>query len=532
MFFRNEDYREIALGRFEFGQPPKVIPERHDDRLALLATAEHEQAHAVLASQTTHGVIVSLAGKYLSNVGKAAETDLRDALEDSIEDGRDVHEMFATFISLRDSDLYEPLISIIPNKYTDYLGAADGLAPAVIQGTRMGRGLVYAAALASLSPALPVPEAGVSAETLLKRALRHVMGSNRRFSLIKRYVKHAPDKVLHGLTLCAIKAGWSEESAQLSMSEAVPRDSADYEAEQATIENAASWLGEFVFNDRPPVATLTVLPASMRLYRDIICPGYRMGTNFNEWLGLTRNDYFVLHRLFNEQIEADLGHGITFQRHLAFKSAAVRRILAGVLAETANNIVGFARNAFPFALPADVTLLPETKSVEWALLTGDLRYYRNHKAQSLVAPFADVLSEMEFLIAERLIVAVSPALARADKDMRSKLEVFHARGGRVVQIMALTFLIFWEWLYRRDEDGTTSRVICVIRPVPKCDYHIIACWFGDVDATWPYVRLAGATTLLGLSELADRGLATVTDGTPAEWAWLDDVAGFLRVFWR
>lgn len=104
----NHLLEETPLGQFDFQSMPVIHPEAHPaysdptlNRLHLLATAEHEQLHDMLARQTTHGYMILLSIRYFKKLPDAEKDGgLYRQVVQLHEEGRKMHEAYATFGTL------------------------------------------------------------------------------------------------------------------------------------------------------------------------------------------------------------------------------------------------------------------------------------------------------------------------------------------------------------------------------------------------------------------------------------------------
>lgn len=138
--FNNQDYQQILLGGYDFRNLPKLIPERHGDEIELLATTEHEQIHDLLARQTTHGIFVALASRYLEqSIPDSAKKTVRAGIRSLLNDARFLHEGFAVFNTLRTSHIFAPLLERLSADYRDYLNEIETILPEKLKNYRFVR---------------------------------------------------------------------------------------------------------------------------------------------------------------------------------------------------------------------------------------------------------------------------------------------------------------------------------------------------------------------------------------------------------
>ena len=248
--FRKDDYRNIVLGSFGFSGMPVIHPELHQGGIDLLATSEHEQHHDLLARQTTHGYVIAFGVRFLQSGGldEASQSEVSALLERLVDEGREIHEAFAVFNTLRTNPMFYPLVERLTPEYLVYLERAEAAIPSDIAAMRLARSFLYAAVLAALSPSLSPPH-DPDPMVCYQSAAHRVMGSDRRWSRILDALTGHSEEFRTSFFRLVDGLGFSTEERWITLGEddMEPFGEAFHQRERDLVEGFARFLGERLF---------------------------------------------------------------------------------------------------------------------------------------------------------------------------------------------------------------------------------------------------------------------------------------------
>jgi hypothetical protein len=499
--FASSDYGRV-VGYYDFVTTPAVRVSGLDP-LQTVAHAEHEQAHFTLAHQTTHGHLVIFGSRLLNRGGGGPV--LRRRVGELVDDGRDVHERFATYMTLAPNIIYRPLLAHLPERYRRYLDEATELPPTPIRGTRLAKAFLYAAILAVLSPRLPPPGAEDGGEEYFSRCFRVVVGVSKRWRVLARWIDEHADELCADARRIGAASGW--DLAEFSATVDGRDPPADAEAERRFVAQMTRHL--LVPLGGAGVCTLDDLERE-------IAPFRRWGgeTPMGAALpGVATDDYARLLSMFNERI-VPTTRPQTFRNYVVRSSGAVHQTaVVARLRKGGGPLLGVLHSSWP-GLDGPV--------VRWFLHEEEPGGNRRIVHTLLVAALGlnwDVIADggepaVVALAAPRTVSSVAP-------DVQEVVSAARAAGVRVVALFAYNPMLLLE--ARAFEGSLQYPVRCTGMRLDG-PFDIVLWTLGD---GMEYAHLVGVSTLLGLTELVTRGLVTFQHLEREGNAWLQELARVL-----
>ncbi|MCB0567464.1 MAG: hypothetical protein H6573_32375 [Lewinellaceae bacterium] len=546
----NQLLEEAPLGRFDFQSMPVIHPEAHTayedatlNRLHLLATAEHEQIHDMLARQTTHGYMILLAIRYFKKLPEAEkDAQLYRQIIQLHEEGRKMHEAYAVFGTLCVNRAFQPLLEALTPEYQSYLAEAEAMIPAAIRQKRMGRLSLYAAVLATLSPALPVPQGGDKRQ-VLQAAFRQISGCEERWAAIRHWQEAHQPAILAWMEQCAKEIGYTEKERQApiyfeDINALLPGEQeylAFEDKERQFTEQLVQYIGQEALAPEAQPITVSELKPLIRAYGQLLAPQYRLDPMLAETFGWDEATYGLLDRLFQENIHSTYLPGpVTTIHRLATDVAAVNR-LAKHCAEQQFplRIIGYLTGQL-----ADSTFqkfqqhlpLASRLHIQWNFLYNGLSAYRQGEKLEILFSFEQRdFSQLEPEAAAHLSLFASPADYYHKPALRGIAEALAAKGVKLYLMQPLNFLAFLEW---RQERGLPVQPFTVeLAALPDNGLYLMKAWFEDAAHT--YVRLVAQSTYAAVLKLYSleqprfslnlREQASEQDG---------GIVNFLKVYWK
>lgn len=526
-----------------------MIPERHQNSIEVLATAEHEQFHDHLARQTTHGILVAFGvryGNHLPSTENKLKQEIMEGVDRLMEDGRALHEGFAVYKTLRVTHLYAPLIAKLPPEYCDYLQQAEKIIPVEFRENRTGLVFLYGSIIAALSLMLPPPISTNHPSEAFFFAVDHISGCMSRWNRIQKKVETMGERLIGQFQHALLHCGMTEPEIQYPLvSEELVRCCPDVDKldqfhakERKAVEFWAEQLGALAFGDESKVATLSTLANVVAPYRDLLAPGYRLTTSLPDRISISLEQYSEIYGLLHEAMYSELGIEVMARRHYAVREEAAARVLKKTikLLPQPHRYIGYLRDSLPHNVPEylmDDKGRPEsTYNIEWVCACPNLTYYCDHKLDLLVTTNPRAFWEqLEDTVKKRLGVFASPAMYHQDTYSQSLLDDIHASGGRVALFLPVNLLDLLEWRQLR---GLAKHPIKInFSPTEITDCYLMSCYF-DRESI-PYLKLVGPSTVLGVSYLLTLNVLdidvshnenTMEDSVNIDWV------NFLRVFWK
>ena len=442
--FSKDDYKNAILGAYNFSFMPITIPARHEDPLQLRATAEHEQIHDMLARQTTHGYAALFTNVYLSKnyTPENAPPVIVDALTQVLENGRALHERYATFGTLYTSRQYEALIQRLPEDYQTYFREAKQMIPKGLEEKRIGRVFVYAAVLAGLNPPLTYPQGDEESETLILQMLQQIGNCEKRWEKIIKWKIRNEEEIIVAIDSLMQKANYDllEKDLPVYFSESFPRlgnDNQRYDnfldKERLLVAYLLELIGSAALPQNELPIALPKLRSLVTAYRDRLVPGFRLAAILTEIYEVDENTYGDLHRLFMDKPILDT---TPFKKatSLGKKPEAVIRILDYFFKHAPNaSCIGYLSDRIGeglkerFAREIDRAL---DLSIEWYFINNQLDLHRSDPINGLYLFHLSKFLEQfpaQFPL-EQIAVLTAPGEIHRNPELKNIALQFAAQG--------------------------------------------------------------------------------------------------------
>ncbi|MCB9052410.1 MAG: hypothetical protein H6556_23490 [Lewinellaceae bacterium] len=541
---------ETPLGQFDFQSMPVIHPEAHPaysdpalNRLHLLATAEHEQLHDMLARQTTHGYMILLSIRYFKKLPEAEKDAVlyRQVIQ-LHEEGRAMHEAYATFGTLCVNRAFQPLLDTLSPEYQSYLAEAEALIPETLRAKRMGRLLLYAAVLAALSPTLPTPHGGDKKE-VLQAALQQVSGCEGRWASIRRWREEKEQDIFVWMEQSAREIGYTEKEFHASIyfediNALLPGEEeylAFEDKERRFTEQLVRYIGQEALPDEARPVVVSELRPIIRAYGQLLAPQYRLDPLLAETFGWDEPTYGLLDRLFQENIHSVYLPGpVTTIHRLATDVAAVNRMARHCAAQRFPlQIIGYLTDQL-----ADSTFqkfrqhlpLESRLHVQWNFMYNDLSAYRRGEKLEILFSFEqEDFSQLEPEAAAHLSLFSSPADYYHKPALRSVADTLVSKGVRLYLMQPLNFLTFLEW--RQERELSVQPFVVELVTLPDNGLYLMKAWFEETAPT--YVRLVAQSTFAGVLKLYSLEQPRFSLNLREELSEKDrGMVNFLKVYWK
>ncbi len=546
----NHLLEETPLGQFDFQSMPVIHPETHPaysdpalNRLHLLATAEHEQLHDMLARQTTHGYMILLSIRYFKKLPEAEKDAVlyRQAVQ-LHEEGRKMHEAYATFGTLCVNRAFQPLLDTLSPEYQSYLAEAEAMIPEALRAKRMGRLLLYAAVLAALSPRLPIPQSGDKKQAL-QAALRQVSGCEGRWAAIRRWRKEKEQDILAWMEQSAREIGYTEKEFHASIyfediNTLLP-DEGEYLAfedkERRFTEQLTRHIGQEALPARARPVVVSELRPLIRAYGRLLAPQYRLDPLLAETFGWDEPTYGLLDRLFQENIHSVYLPGpVTTMHRLATDVAAVNRMARHcaeqrfplqVIGYLTDQLADSTFQKFRQHLPLENRL-----HIQWNFMYDDLSTYRQGEKLEILFSFErEDFSQLEPEAAAHISLFASPADYYHKQGLRSVADTLVSKGVKLYLMQPLNFLTFLEW--RQERALLVQPFVVELVTLPDNGLYLMKVWFEDTAHT--YVRLVAQSTFAAVLKLYSLEQPRFSLNLREELSEKDQgIVNFLKVYWK
>jgi len=499
--FAASDYGRV-VGYYDFVSAPAVRVTGLSP-LEAAAHAEHEQAHFVLAHQTTHGHLVIFANRLLARGG--ARSDVTLLCRELVDDGRDVHERFATYMTLAPNAIYERVMARLSKQYRMYLREATHLPPEALRGTRMGKAVFYAAVLVALSPPLPPPEPDELEDDHFVRCCKLVLGVPKRWRALARWIASNPEQLCSEARHFSDECGWSSEEREASVATGEPPSSAHAE------RSFASRMARHLASRIPGMDVCTIEDIERQT------EPFRRSLD-RKWLaaglaGIPAEELSRVIVMLNERpVPRAPAH--VFRNHVVRKTGVVdETALLARLRQRGRPVLGVLHRSWPgLDAPCVQWVLHEEAGVSGEVIVN-----------TLVFPASAARWDLMAAKPEPTILAVPAAAtpAAVPRDVANVVSVARAAGVHVVAMFAWNPVLL---LTDRISEGLIHfPVRCRGRKLKEpCD---ILVW--SLEDGMEYAQLAGVSAMLGLTELVSRGVVAFDHAGNVEDAWLDDLANLM-----
>lgn len=546
----NHLLEETPLGQFDFQSMPVIHPEAHPaysdpslNRLHLLATAEHEQIHDMLARQTTHGYMILLSIRYFKKLPDAEkDAGLYQQILQLHEEGRKMHEAYATFGTLCANRAFQPLLNTLSPEYQGYLAEAEAMIPEALRAKRMGRLLLYAAVLATLSPALPIPQGGEKMQ-VLRRALRQVSGCEERWEAISCWREEKESDILAWMEQSARHIGYIEKEFNASIYfediNALLPDESEYLAfegkERRFTEQLVGHIGQEALPAEAWPVVVSELKPLIRAYGQLLAPQYRLDPLLAETFGWDEPTYGLLDRLFQENIHSVYLPGpVTTIHRLATDVAAVNRMARHcaeqqfplrIIGYLTDQLADSTFQKFRQHLPMESRI-----HIQWNFLFDDLSTYRQGEKLEILFSFEhEDFSRLEPEAAAHLSLFASPADYYHKPALRSIADALVSKGVKLYLMQPLNFLTFLEW--RKERELPVQPFVAELATLPDNGLYLMKVWFEDTAHA--YVRLVAQSTFAAVLKLYNLEQPHFSLNLREEWNEKDrGIVNFLKVYWK
>ncbi|MCO6493552.1 MAG: hypothetical protein J5I98_34345 [Phaeodactylibacter sp.] len=546
----NHLLEETPLGQFDFQSMPVIHPEAHPaysdpalNRLHLLATAEHEQIHDMLARQTTHGYMILLGIRYFKKLPDAEkDASLYRQILRLHEEGRKMHEAYATFGTLCVNRAFQPLLDTLSPEYQGYLAEAEAMIPEGLRAKRTGRLLLYASVLAALSPALPTPNSSNKTQAL-QAALQQVSGCEERWAAIRRWREEKEQDILAWMEQSARSIGYAEKEFHASIYfeeiNALLPDEGEYLAfedkERRFTEQLTRYVGQEALPAESRPVVVSELRPLIRAYGQLLAPQYRLDPLLAETFGWDEPTYGLLDRLFQENIHSVYLPGpVTTIHRLATDVAAVNR-LARHCAEQQFplRIIGYLTDQL-----ADSTFqkfrqhlpLESRLHIQWNFIYNGLSAYRQGEKLEILFSFErENFSQLEPEAAAHLSLFASPADYYQKPALRGVADKLVSKGAKLYLMQPLNFLTFLEW--RKERELPVQPFVVELVTLPDNGLYLMKVWFEDTAHA--YVRLVAQSTFAAVLKLYSLEQPRFSLNLREELNEKDrGIVNFLKVYWK
>lgn len=550
--FSSEDYDGLlhtTLGKFDFQSIPVLFPEEHHafessamNQIHLLATAEHEQVHDMLARQTTHGYLILLGVRFARKINPEQANQVLPPLQALHHEARAIHEAYAVFSTLCTNRLYQPMLDTLTPEYVAYRQKAEAMLPMALESTRLGRDFVYAAVLIALSPAIPEPDPGLSAVENLQKAIRAASGCEVRWaSLLDWKIQHEET----ARALCetaAIAENYSGAQLDLPIyfdaapEQLTPADLATLEQrETQLIQRLMLDLAAHALPKEPPPVLVTDLPKRIQAWRDLLAPQFRLESRFAETTGMDALRFGYLDRVFQENLRSTLLAGpVPTVHHLCKNYDALNRIATHLFDGGLRlNVCGYITDSLSERsrrnFEQHLSLEPRPLHIQWSLMSADLSIYQQEKLEILFSFEHTTLESLDPETAGRFFAFISPADLVQKPTFQSLCQRLAMRRVQVFVLQPLNFLTFMEW---RLEKG-----------LPIASFKVTLVHFDNENAIlmrvrfaeelFEHIRLVSLSTVLGLDNLQSIAFFEIEIENRSTYNDTDlALANFWKMYWR
>lgn len=550
--FSSADYDGLlhtTLGRFDFQSLPTIFPEAHTafesaamNQIHLLATAEHEQIHDMLARQTTHGYLILLGTRFARQIAPEAAEYVLPPLLELHHEARAIHEAYAVFGTLCANRLYLGLLDTLTPEYLGYRQKAEAMLPPGLEGSRLGRNFTYAAVLIALSPPIPTPRADLSPAENLLAAIASANGCEQRWEKLLNWKNRHPETARALCQLAAVAEGYSAPQLDLPIFfDAAPEIlspedlSSIEERESRLIQRLMLDLSAQALPDMPPPIVVSTLPDTIRPWRNLLAPQFRIETRFAETIGIDALRLGYLDRVFQENIRSVQLPGPVPTVHSWVKNyGALNRIAAHCFDSGMRlHVCGYITDSLSEASRRNFLqhLDPghQPLHIQWNLLSADLNVYKKEKLQVLFSFDHDTVQQLEPETAGRFLVLVSPADLHEKTTFQSLCHQLAARSVHIFVFQPLNFLSFLEW--RLEKGLSIANFSAKFVHFEGENTVLMRVRFEGED--YEHLRLISLSTLLGVDNLREISFFNIECQHIHAPSEIDvAAANFLKLAWR
>jgi len=541
---KSNTYRSSVLGAYGFMYKPINFPERHNSEVQLLATSMHEQIHDMLARQTTHGFIALFYNSYTegNTISQKNTQKLNDAYVKMMQNAMAVHERYATFGTLDCNKLFSDISSNLPLEYKIWKKEANQLIPEKLRNKRLGRILVYSAALVALSPKIDA-DYSLSNEDFLLDILGKVSDVEDRWNQVSTWISDDMSLTRNIKTL-AKKQDYSKFEIDLPIffEDTLPIlkkngiNKKDFEQKE---RNLIIKLVKHIDQNCPGlngVTYYTDMLASIIKIRDKIVPFFRLEPILPNYLNITAIQFGDLQRIFQEEPLTGI-LDIKYNVNLAKNSDAFRRIVDHMFEHTKDfNSVGYVGDHLSENLKLQFSShirIDEYIYLQVNFLTNNFEYYRNRNVDCLYFfALKDFINSLKSIpLVHPLLIFASPYVYFDNLIINKYVNNLVDAGLKVFLIQPFNFLNLLEW--RLERDLTFSVILVKIINIPSEYFFLINIRFGIEKIQ--YSHLCTRSTVLGFYELLhmqnlDISIVLEEKKEPSDTDW--GQINFLKLSWR
>lgn len=536
------------LGYYNFRGEPVVHPEYHahfDDpglnEVHLLATAEHERIHDMLARQTTHGFVLLLLNRRLKVADDEEAFELLDVADRVHAAGRDAHEMYALYGTLKSSRPYATLLETLPPEYQVWLTEAESYIPENLKGTRLGRLVVYVAVLYALSPRLPVFNGSQPVVTQLLAAGKIVANVGARLLAVKEHfsggaaagavdVEELARAIGYGASELALPVFFEDTNLLIFR----PGEESFEERETRLVWRLLEVLSERLPSYHTAVGGID-LRENVSPYCKAIAPKLRLRSTLVEAWGITDAEHGRLHQLLQENIHSGLfNFPVKYTRSLIRTTDAFNRVLEDMHNQGYPMLLGgYATNklldelAKKFRPYAD---FQSNRHIQWYFINAKLNAYPAGDTVYVVYTL-DNLNHGSLVIPAGFPSAVMMAAYDYydNPDLVELYQPLEQLGTPLYLLQAINLLDLVEWHLERGLACDQLKI--ELTRVPGELFSLSRVYFPETPH--PFVRLIGPSTRIGMVDLATSGHLPVSLQEMDMFTGEDQVVvAFLRMLWR